>query len=81
MKRTLDFAILPRINGGNMQTISLLAALLLPIGTPPMSAQHTATVTHNTWTSGTPMPTPVVGPSAAVLGDRIYVVGGLSGHG
>jgi N-acetylneuraminic acid mutarotase len=33
-------------------------------------------VTHNTWTSGAPMPTALAGSAAAVLEGQIYVVGG-----
>ena len=38
-------------------------------------------VTHNTWTSGAPMPTPLAFSTAAVLKNEIYVVGGNNGTG
>ena len=38
-------------------------------------------VTHNTWTSGAPMPTPLAFSTAAVLMNEIYVVGGNNGSG
>jgi len=44
----------------------------------PLLAQTgaTATVTHNTWTSGTPLPTPVLSAASAVLKNEIYLIGG-----
>lgn len=33
----------------------------------------------NTWTRGTPMPTPRAGVAAAVVGNRIYAIGGRNG--
>ncbi len=33
-------------------------------------------VTHNTWTSGAPLPTPVNAAAAAVLKKEIYLIGG-----
>ena len=38
-------------------------------------------VTHNTWTSGAPMPTPLAFSTAAVLKNQIYVVGGSDSTG
>lgn len=49
---------------------AMAAALLLG------SLALAQTVTHNTWTSGAPMPAATVAPVAAVLQGQIYVVGG-----
>jgi hypothetical protein len=64
-------------------TIAVLAIALvgssLPIQAQTESAGGQApAVTYNTWTSGAPMPTALVGSAAAVLQGQIYVVGGFN---
>jgi large repetitive protein len=56
------------------------AALPLQAQTDSANAQSPA-VTHNTWTSGAALPTAVVGASAGVLKNEIYVVGGQNAEG
>lgn len=43
---------------------------------PSVEIYHVGT---DTWTRGTPMPTPRAGLAAAVVGDRIYALGGRNG--
>jgi N-acetylneuraminic acid mutarotase len=57
-------------------TFRLLLVSLLFIGTASLMNAQTPAVTHNTWTSGTTLPTAVTFATAAVLKDEIYVVGG-----
>jgi len=59
-------------------TVFAVSILLVGALSTVVVAQ-TAAVTHNTWASGTPLPTPVVGAAAAVLEGQIYVVGGFNG--
>jgi N-acetylneuraminic acid mutarotase len=56
----------------------MLVSLLFLATASPMNAQNPA-VTHNTWTSGAAMPTPLAFSTAAVLKKEIYVVGGNNG--
>ena len=56
-------------------------ASLLIVGTASLAKAQIAEVTHNTWTSGTAMPTPVSSSTAAVIKTAIYVVGGNSAAG
>jgi len=56
----------------------LLASSLFLGAASQMKAQNPE-VTHNTWTSGASMPTALVAPTAAVLKNEIYVVGGNNG--
>ena len=63
--------------------LTMLVLFILTTGAAvPLQAQTesggswTPTVTHNTWTSGTPIPTPVFYQAMGVLGGQIYVVGG-----
>lgn len=58
----------------------MLVSLAL-IGTASLMKAQDAEVTHNTWTSGAPLPTAVWGPSAAVVKKEIYVVGGDNANG
>jgi N-acetylneuraminic acid mutarotase len=53
----------------------MMVALVF-LGTASLAKAQTPDVTHNTWTSGAPMPTAVTFATAAVLKDEIYVVGG-----
>ena len=57
----------------------LMLASLLFVGTASLLKAQTPAVTHNTWTSGAPMPTPLAFSTAAVLKNEIYVVGGGNG--
>lgn len=45
------------------------------------ASEEAPAVTHNTWTSGAAMPTPVAAGAAAVLKNEIYVVGGSGATG
>jgi N-acetylneuraminic acid mutarotase len=54
----------------------LMLVSLLFLGAASSVKAQSPEVTHNTWTSGTPLPTPVTFATAAVLKDEIYVVGG-----
>ena len=54
----------------------LVLALLL--GTAANAAAQTGDVTHNTWTSGAPMPTPLVGSAFGVIKGKIYLVSGAT---
>ena len=54
----------------------LMLVLLLLIGAASFAQEQSPAVTHNTWSSGTPMPTPVVIAASAVLKTQIFVVGG-----
>ncbi len=38
-------------------------------------------IVHNSWSTGAPVPVPVVGPAAAVLSGEIYLVGGYNSTG
>jgi N-acetylneuraminic acid mutarotase len=65
-----------------------LTLLVLTVGASrPLHAQTESSgrqappLTHNSWSSGTPMPTAVFQPAVGVLGSLIYVVGGESGSG
>lgn len=44
-------------------------------------APATPSVVHNAWSSGAAIPMPVYAPAAAVLGNEIYVIGGLNASG
>src|SRR5271169_5560654 len=62
-------------------TFRLLLASLLLSGVASFAEELGPAGTHNTWTSGAPMPTPLAFSTAAVLKNEIYVVGGNSGTG
>ncbi len=65
-----------------MKTVFRLALVsILWTGMVSFAAGQIPEVTHNTWTSGAPMPTPVAFAGAAVLKDEVYVVGGNLGPG
>ncbi|MGA7629558.1 MAG: kelch repeat-containing protein [Terriglobales bacterium] len=60
----------------------LTAGATLPLEAQTDSAEKAVSaVTHNTWTSGTPLPTPVVFATSAVLENEIYVVDGSDSTG
>lgn len=46
-----------------------------------VSGAHAPAVTHNTWTNGAPLPTPVSSSTAAIVKNEIYVVGGNDATG
>jgi hypothetical protein len=54
----------------------LVGASLPAAGQTELSPKESPEVTHNTWTSGAPMPTPVYYPAAGVLTEGIFIVGG-----
>ncbi len=58
-------------------------SMLLPtvIVSASVSVAQTASVTHNTWTSGAPIPTAVWFPATAALDDNLYLVGGCASGG
>jgi kelch-like protein 1/4/5 len=63
-------------------TLALVAASLSAVAqTDAIGDKPVPDVTHNTWTSGTPLPTAVAFSTAAVLKNEIYVVGGNNGTG
>ena len=59
--------------------LRLLLASLLFTGTASLAEAQTPEITHNTWTSGAPMPTALFQPVVGVLKGQIYVVGGYNG--
>jgi|HubBroStandDraft_2_1064218.scaffolds.fasta_scaffold40191_2 N-acetylneuraminic acid mutarotase len=59
----------------------LLMLSLLIISAAASVMAQTPEITHNTWTSGAPLPTPVVAPAVGVLKDEIYLVGGETADG
>ena len=61
-------------------TLFVLAAGAAPLP-PQAQTEAEPAVTHNTWTSAAPMPTPVYFPATGVLKNEIYVVGGNDGTG
>ena len=56
--------------------LALAGASLPAAGQTDLTRKPDPEVTHNTWTSGAAMPTPVYYPAAGTLKDGIYVVGG-----
>jgi len=64
-----------------MKTTSLLVVLLLFAGAASVAVAQTPAVAHNTWTSGSPMPTAVWDAAVGVLEGQIYVVGGNDADG
>ena len=62
-------------------TFRLLLVSLLFIGTASLVKAQSPAVTHNTWTSGAALPTPVSSSTAAVVKNAIYVVGGNDAAG
>jgi N-acetylneuraminic acid mutarotase len=65
--------------------ITFSLVILVAGATLPLRAQSDQSeapgpaISHNTWTSGAPMPTPLAFSTAAVLKNEIYVVGGNNG--
>ena len=57
----------------------LVLVSLVFIGTASLVKAQSPEVTHNTWTSGAPLPTPTAFATSAVLENEIYVVGGNDG--
>ncbi|MGA2423895.1 MAG: kelch repeat-containing protein [Terriglobales bacterium] len=71
-----------RIAASALTTLTLFiltagANLPLQAQTEPID-RHTPAVTHNTWTSGSPMPTAAFLTAVGVLKGQIYVVGGCT---
>jgi N-acetylneuraminic acid mutarotase len=62
-------------------TFPQAVVFLLLAGLTSVSVAQIPAVTHNTWSSGAPIPTAVFGPATAVLKQQIYLVGGYSGLG
>ncbi|MGD0823551.1 MAG: kelch repeat-containing protein, partial [Terriglobales bacterium] len=62
-------------------TFPLAVVFLLSAGLASVAVAQIPAVTHNTWSSGALIPTPVFGPATAVLKRQIYLVGGYSGLG
>jgi len=60
-------------------TFRLLLVSLLFVGTASQMKAQSPEVTHNTWTSGAPLPTPTAFATSALLENEIYVVGGNDG--
>lgn len=59
-------------------TMRLVFVMLLSIGVTSFAQEQAPAVTHNTWTSGAPMPTPRVGPAFGVIKGKVYVVSGAT---
>jgi hypothetical protein len=63
----------------NMKTaVRLMLAMFLFLGAASLLKAQTAEVTHNTWTTGTAMPTARMGAAAGVIGAYIYVIDGYT---
>jgi N-acetylneuraminic acid mutarotase len=66
-------------------TVATLTIVLV-VAALPLAAQTSTTsddpstpaVVHNTWTTGTPMPSPITWATAAVLKNQIYLVAGIN---
>src|SRR5271157_4134183 len=56
----------------------LMLASLMFLGTASLVKAQSPAVTHNTWTSGAPMPVALEFTMAGVIGSNIYVVGGIT---
>jgi hypothetical protein len=64
--------------GIGITSATLFLCIILFIEFPPSLAQTTATIaTGSFWTEGAPMPTPRTEVTAALLDDRIFVIGGF----
>jgi hypothetical protein len=57
-------------------TFQLLLLSLVFIGMAPLAKAQTPEITHNSWTSGTAMPTARMSAAAGAIGTNIYVIGG-----
>jgi N-acetylneuraminic acid mutarotase len=64
-----------------MKTNSVVAVLLMLLGTASMALAQEPVVVHNTWTSGAPIPIAVGRPGVAVFKNQIYLVGGGNSSG
>ena len=84
-----------KFNGVTATTVTLTDAGLFTATVPAGATDGYVTVTtgsttltstqkfivHNSWSTGAPVPVPVVGPAAAVLSGEIYLVGGYNSTG
>jgi uncharacterized repeat protein (TIGR03803 family) len=84
-----------KFNGVTATTVTLTEPGLLTATVPVGATDGYVTVTtgattltstqkytvHNSWSTGAPVPVPVVNPAAAVLGNEIYLVGGYDSSG
>jgi uncharacterized repeat protein (TIGR03803 family) len=84
-----------KFNGVTATTVTLTEPGLLTATVPVGATDGYVTVTtgattlsstqkytvHNSWSTGAPVPVPVVNPAAAVLGNEIYLVGGYNSSG
>lgn len=52
--------------------------LFLSVGVASVVVAQAPAVSHNTWSSGTPLPIPVWVPAVGVIKNQIYVVGGFN---
>lgn len=71
------------ISTGSIFTTAVLAVALVGVALPAAAqteavGKQVPAVTHNTWTSGTPMPTARLGAATGVIKGKVYVVGGAS---
>jgi len=62
-----------------MAVLLLALAAVLPAAAQSNTKQPIPDVTHNTWTSGAPMPTALNWPTTGLIKGKIYVVGGYTG--
>src|ERR1035441_5487337 len=65
------------LNRASKQIGLACIATLLSMNMASSAVAQDSAVPHDTWSSGAPMWRPIVAPSVAVLGNRIYVVGGF----
>lgn len=59
-------------------TLRLMLVMLLSVGVASFAQEHAPAVNHNTWTSGTAMPTARMGTYVGVIGKNVYVIGGAT---
>ncbi|HTR25976.1 MAG TPA: kelch repeat-containing protein [Terriglobales bacterium] len=62
-------------------TFRLLLVSLWLLGVVSFAQEQAPAVNHNTWTSGTAMPTARFGAFAGAIGKNIYVIGGATNSG
>src|SRR5277367_2809476 len=69
----------------SMITTVVMTLVLLVVSLPAVAqyagSKETPEVTHNTWTTGTSMPTARFGAFAGAVAKNIYVIGGATNSG
>ena len=64
------------LKGAGKQLGLACITMLLSLSMTSAAVAQDSAVSHDTWSSGTPMRRAILSPTAAALGNRIYVVGG-----